>query len=160
MVVQFLVPDSFHHKGYPTSKHPDDADSNVSNNRNSFRIETVVRTLKADVLDASPLMVSHLTQEKLQSSLNGKLHVNSCSHTTRPTMRLQGVFIAVITTLLSIAAADTLQKWTDIASKAKSNVIRLDHETFDQIVGTDRNYTAISINLQKCICTQLLTEVF
>jgi len=72
-------------------------------------------------------------------------------------MRFQAPFIAVLTALLSIAAADTLQKWTDIASKAKSNVIRLDHETFDQLVATDRNYTAISTNLPKSICVKLLT---
>jgi len=64
-------------------------------------------------------------------------------------MRFRALFIAALTALLSIAAADTLQKWTDIAFRAKNNVIRLDHETFDQLVGTDRNYTTISTNLQE-----------
>jgi hypothetical protein len=60
-------------------------------------------------------------------------------------MRFQAVFLAVVAALLSIAAADALQKWTDIASKARSNVIRLDADTFDQLVSPDRNYTAIGI---------------
>ena len=58
-------------------------------------------------------------------------------------MRFQAVFLAVLAALLSIATADALQKWTDVASKARSNVITLDADTFDQLVAADRNYTAI-----------------
>lgn len=61
-------------------------------------------------------------------------------------MRFQAVFLTVVAALLSIAAADALQKWTDVASKARSNVIRLDADTFDQLVSPDRNYSTIGPN--------------
>jgi hypothetical protein len=47
--------------------------------------------------------------------------------------------------LLSLVRGDSLEKWTDIASKSPSNVIRLNEETFDQLVTAERNYTAISL---------------
>jgi hypothetical protein len=59
-------------------------------------------------------------------------------------MRFPGLFLASILVSISLVAGDTLQKWTGIASKAKSNVIRLDEQTFDQLITTERNYTAIS----------------
>jgi hypothetical protein len=56
--------------------------------------------------------------------------------------------ILLISTYVSIcrAAEDSVGKWAEIASKSRSNVIRLDEHSFDQLITTDRNYTAIGSN--------------
>ena len=59
-------------------------------------------------------------------------------------MRIHSLLLTSILVLISPAAGDTLQKWSEIATKSRSNVIRLDVQTFDQLVTTERNYTAIS----------------
>jgi len=59
-------------------------------------------------------------------------------------MRIQRGLLTTILGLVSLVGADSLQKWTEIASKSRSNVIRLNEQTFDQLVTAERNYTAIS----------------
>jgi len=53
--------------------------------------------------------------------------------------------------LLSLVAADSLQKWTDIALKSKSGVIRLNDQTFDQLISEDRDYTVVGTSCTACI---------
>lgn len=60
-------------------------------------------------------------------------------------MYFQSIFLTSVLTLISLVAGDALQKWTEIASKSPSNVIRLDETTFDQLITTERNYTTISM---------------
>jgi hypothetical protein len=59
-------------------------------------------------------------------------------------MRIQRLLLTTILGLVSLVGADSLQQWTEIASKSRSNVIRLNEHTFDQLVAAERNYTAIS----------------
>jgi len=59
-------------------------------------------------------------------------------------MLFRSLFLTSILASISLVAGDALQKWTEIASKARSNVIRLDEQTFDQLITAERNYTAIS----------------
>ena len=59
-------------------------------------------------------------------------------------MHIQRLLLTAILGLISLAGADSLQKWTEIAAKSRSNVIRLNEQTFDQLVAAERNYTAIS----------------
>ena len=58
-------------------------------------------------------------------------------------MHIQRLLLTAILGLISLVGADSL-KWTEIAAKSRSNVIRLNEQTFDQLVAADRNYTAIS----------------
>src|SRR5271168_4284322 len=60
------------------------------------------------------------------------------------TMRFQSLFLTSIVASISLVAGDALQKWTEIASNSRSNVIKLDETTFDQLITTERNYTSIS----------------
>ena len=59
-------------------------------------------------------------------------------------MHIQRLLLTAILGLISLVGADNLQKWTEIAAKSRSNVIRLNEQTFDQLVAAERNYTAIS----------------
>ena len=60
-------------------------------------------------------------------------------------MRFQFLFLVSIFTSISLVAGDVLQKWTDVASRSSSNVIRLDENSFDQLIPTERNYTVVGI---------------
>jgi len=60
-------------------------------------------------------------------------------------MPFKWLLLTSVLGLLSQVRGDSLEKWTEIASKSRSNVIRLNEQTFDQLVTTDRNYTAISL---------------
>jgi len=71
-------------------------------------------------------------------------HVD-CSWGPSFTMPFKWLLLTSVLGLLSQVRGDSLEKWTEIASKSRSNVIRLNEQTFDQLVTTDRNYTAISL---------------
>jgi hypothetical protein len=58
-------------------------------------------------------------------------------------MHIQRLLLTAILGLISLVGADSLQKWTEIAAQSRSNVIRLNEQTFDQLVAAERNYTAI-----------------
>lgn len=60
-------------------------------------------------------------------------------------MLFQRPLLTLLVGLLSVVRGDSLEKWTEIASKSRSNVIRLNEQTFDQLVTAERNYTAISL---------------
>jgi hypothetical protein len=63
-------------------------------------------------------------------------------------MRFESLLLASIFSLVSLVAGDVLEKWTEVASRSRSNVIRLDEHTFDQLITTERNYTTIGYPYQ------------
>jgi OST3 / OST6 family, transporter family len=80
--------------------------------------------------------------------LGGLYYNHVSSHLQDQKMRFPSLFLTSILASISLVAGDALQKWTEIASKSRSNVIRLDETTFDQLITTERNYTSISTSYQ------------
>ena len=64
-------------------------------------------------------------------------------------MRFPGLFLLAIIAQVSLVTGDALQIWSDIAARSSANVIKLDEQTFDQLITNDRNYTAIGIHSLK-----------
>jgi hypothetical protein len=58
-------------------------------------------------------------------------------------MRFQNLFFASILSSISIVAAGALESWTKVAQQSSMNVIKLDDQTFDQLITPERNYTSI-----------------
>ena len=85
-------------------------------------------------------------QTRLAARITTTLQLTS--HLRQPKMRFQSLFLASILASISLVAGDALQKWTEIASKSRSNVLRLDETTFDQLITPERNYTSISTSYQ------------
>ena len=66
--------------------------------------------------------------------------------TNNPTMRPQfpiTLISLLISLILSVTAEDAVSRWSNLAAKSSTNVIRLDDTNFDEIITTERNYTVI-----------------
>jgi len=69
-------------------------------------------------------------------------------------------FSSFILFLSSVVAGDALQKWTHVALKSKWNVIKLNHNTFDEIISGERNYSTIGISSSSRLYLIVFKQLF
>ena len=71
-------------------------------------------------------------------------------------MRLIHLVLGWALAITSLVVGDASERWSEIAASSSSNIIRLDDQTFDQLVTIERNYTAIGAPQQLFPLTALL----